>query len=243
MRHVTDEILQACRADPTRDAPLVHALIAATDPETGPAAISDDDISNDLLIFMLAGHDTTATALTYCAVGARTPPRHPGPRRRRGRRDRRPRADARRRAAARRTPSRCLHEALRLCPPAAGVGGWRSRDIEVDGYRVEAGSSSGGGNLCPAQGSGYLGTTRWSSTRTGSARRTPGTATAGTSSRSSAGDVRASASTSRGWRPPSRWPPSSGRCEIRSLDKDFPCDVPFTTVAKGPIRARVSLRA
>ena len=28
-------------------------------------ALSDDDICNDLLIFMLAGHDTTATALTY----------------------------------------------------------------------------------------------------------------------------------------------------------------------------------
>jgi len=30
--------------------------------------------------------------------------------------------------------------------------------------------------------------------------------------------------------------------EIRSVDKDFHCDVPFTTVARGPIRARVSLR-
>ena len=48
----------------TLDAPLVHALIAATDPETGQA-LSDEDICNDLLIFMLAGHDTTATALTY----------------------------------------------------------------------------------------------------------------------------------------------------------------------------------
>ena len=64
LRKVTDDMLQACRADPTLDAPLVHALIAATDPETGQS-ISDDDIINDLLIFMLAGHDTTATALTY----------------------------------------------------------------------------------------------------------------------------------------------------------------------------------
>jgi hypothetical protein len=29
---------------------------------------------------------------------------------------------------------------------------------------------------------------------------------------------------------------------IRSLDDDFPVDVPFTTVAKGPIRARISER-
>ena len=30
--------------------------------------------------------------------------------------------------------------------------------------------------------------------------------------------------------------------EIRSLDKDFPVEAPFTTVAKGPIRARVDAR-
>src|SRR4029079_3571477 len=33
-----------------------------------------------------------------------------------------------------------LHEALRLCPPAAGVGRLATRDIAVGGYRVEAGS-------------------------------------------------------------------------------------------------------
>ena len=62
LRKVTADMLQACRADPTLDAPLVHALIAATDAETGKS-IPDDDIIIDLLIFMLAGHDTTATAL------------------------------------------------------------------------------------------------------------------------------------------------------------------------------------
>ena len=135
---VTNDILQACHADPTRDAPLVHALIAATDPETGQP-ISDDDISNDLLIFMLAGHDTTATALTYAlwVLG-----HHP---------------DVQDRVAAEAadigdrelTPAdvprlgytvQVLHEALRLCPPAAGVGRLAVRDIAVDGYRVEAGS-------------------------------------------------------------------------------------------------------
>jgi cytochrome P450 len=30
--------------------------------------------------------------------------------------------------------------------------------------------------------------------------------------------------------------------KIRSLDDDFPVDVPFTTVAKGPIRAHVTAR-
>jgi cytochrome P450 len=138
MRHVTMGILQACRADPTRDAPLVHALIAATDPDTG-RPLSDDDIANELLIFMLSGHDTTATMLTYALweLG-----HHP---------------DIQDRVAAEvaeignreLTPvdvprleftHQVLNESLRLCPPAAGVGRLALRDIEVDGYRVEAGS-------------------------------------------------------------------------------------------------------
>src|SRR3954469_8880562 len=138
MRAFTNDILQACRADPTRDAPLVHALIAAGDPASGQP-LSDDDICNDLLIFMLAGHDTTATALTYAlwVLGHH--------------------ADVQNRVAAEvaeigdreLTPEdvsrlgyavQVLHEALRLCPPAAGVGRLAVRDIEVDGYRVEAGS-------------------------------------------------------------------------------------------------------
>ena len=57
-------MVAACRADPDRDAPLVQALIAARDPQTD-RPLTDAEISNDLLIFMLAGHDTTATALTY----------------------------------------------------------------------------------------------------------------------------------------------------------------------------------
>jgi cytochrome P450 len=138
MRRVTDDILQACRADPNRDAPLVHALLAATDPATG-RSISDDDISNDLLIFMLAGHDTTATALTYAlwALGHH--------------RDIQDRvaAEAAEIGGWELTPEdvprlgytvQVLHESLRLCPPAAGVGRLAVRDIRVDGYRVEAGS-------------------------------------------------------------------------------------------------------
>jgi cytochrome P450 len=39
-------------------------LIAATDPDTG-RPLSDEDICNEPLIFMLSGHDTTATMLTY----------------------------------------------------------------------------------------------------------------------------------------------------------------------------------
>ncbi|MCW2686621.1 MAG: cytochrome, partial [Mycobacterium sp.] len=138
MRQVTTDILQACHADPTREAPLVHALIAATDPDTGQS-LSDDDICNDLLIFMLAGHDTTATALTYAlwALGHHLDVQD------------RVAAEVAKIGDRELTPDdvprlrytvQVLHEALRLCPPAAGIGRLAVRDIEVDGYRIEAGS-------------------------------------------------------------------------------------------------------
>ena len=37
MRTITDEMVRACRADPTRDAPLVQALLAASDPRNRAA--------------------------------------------------------------------------------------------------------------------------------------------------------------------------------------------------------------
>ena len=70
------DILEACRADPARDAPLVHALIGATDPETG-RALSDLDICNDLIAFMVAGHDPTGHDAGLRAVGTGPPSRDP----------------------------------------------------------------------------------------------------------------------------------------------------------------------
>jgi cytochrome P450 len=239
MRTVTNEILRTCRADPTRDAALVHALIAATDPETG-RSLSDDDICNDLLIFMLAGHDTTATALTYAlwALG-----HHP---------------DVQDRVAAEvaeigereLTPEdvprlgytvAVLHEALRLCPPAAGVGRLAVRDIAVDGYRVEAGSLMAVGiyalhrdpalwdrplafdpdRFSPQQSKGR---DRWHFVPfAGGARSCIGEHFARLESTLALATIIRST-------------------EIRSVEKDFPVDVPFTTVAKGPVRARIGAR-
>ena len=88
---------------------------------------------------MLAGHDTTATALTYAlwALG-----HHP---------DFQDRVAAETAAIGDRelTPEdvprlgytvQVLREALRLQPPAAGVARLATRDIAVAGYRVEAGT-------------------------------------------------------------------------------------------------------
>lgn len=239
MRAVTQEILQACRADPTLDAPLVQALIGATDPDTG-RALSDDDICNELLVFMLAGHDTTATLLTYAlwALG-----HHP---------------EIQERVAAevagigdrRLTPDdvprlgytvQVLNEALRLCPPAAGVGRLALRDIEVDGYRVEAGSLVGVGIYAvhrdPALWDRPLefdpdrfspgdmkDRDRWQFIPfAGGPRACIGQHFAMLEAALALGTIVRST-------------------QIHSLEHDFPLEVPYTTVAAGPIWAQVTRR-
>jgi cytochrome P450 len=240
MRSVTQGILAECRADPDRDAPLVQALIAATDPETG-RSLSDDEICNELLVFMLAGHDTTATLLTYAlwALG-----HHP---------------HAQDRVAAevasigdrQLTPDdvpalpytrQVLNEALRLCPPAAGVGRLALRDIAVDGFRVEAGTLVGIGihavHRDPALWERPLefDPDRFSPERVkqqdrwqfipfaGGPRACIGQHFAMLEATLALGTVLQS-------------------YEIRSVDRDFVTEVPYTTVAVGPIWAQVKQKS
>jgi len=239
LRRVTDDMLQACRADPTLDAPLVHALLAATDPETG-RSIADDDIVNDLLIFMLAGHDTTATALTYAlwVLG-----HHP---------EVQDRVAAEVRALGDReiTPDdvsrlgytvQVLHEALRLCPPAAGVGRMAVRDFAVDGYRVQAGTLVLVGIYAVQRDPDFwpkpleFDPDRFSPEAAKARGRWQFIPFAG-GSRSCIGEHFARLETTLALATIIR------SMEIRSVDDDFPVEVPFTTVAKGPIRAHVTAR-
>ena len=138
LHQLAAEILAAVRADPDRDAPLVRALIAAADPETGQP-LSDEDICHELVLFILAGHDTTSTTLTYSlwALG-----HHPAIQDRvfdevsaLGDRPLTP-DDVPRLGHT----VRVLHEALRLCPPGAGTPRLLKKDLAVDGYRLEAGT-------------------------------------------------------------------------------------------------------
>jgi cytochrome P450 len=134
------EILAAVRADTDRDAPLVRALITATDPQTGKP-LADDDICDELVLFMIAGHDTTSTTLAYSlwALG-----HHPAIQ---------DRVFDEVNALGDRplTPDdvprlghtvRVLHEALRLCPPGAGTMRLLNTDLAVDGYRLQAGTAA-----------------------------------------------------------------------------------------------------
>ncbi|MDZ4265064.1 MAG: cytochrome P450, partial [Mycobacterium sp.] len=240
MRRVTSDMLRACRADPTRDAPLVQALIAARDPETG-RALADEDICNDLLIFMLAGHDTTATALTYAlwALG-----HHP---------DVQDRVAAEAAAIGDRelTPEdvgglgytvQVLREALRLCPPAAGVGRMAVRDIAVDGYRVEKGSLILVGiyalhrdpDLWPRP--EVFDPDRFTPEAMKARDRWNFLPFAG-GARSCIGEHFAMLETTLALATIVR------AVRIRSVGSEFPVDVPFTTVAKGPIMAHVEARS
>ena len=239
MREVTMDMVQACRADPTREAPLVHALIAATDPDTG-RSLSDGDISDDLLIFLLAGHDTTATALTYAlwALG-----HHP---------DAQDRVAAEAAAIGDRdlTPDdvprleytrQVLHEALRLQPPAAGVGRLAGHDLAVDGYRVEAGTFMAVGitalhrNPALWERPRVFDPDRFSPEKNRDRPRWQFIPFAG-GPRSCIGEHFATLETTLALATIVR------STRIRSVDKDFPVEVPYTTVAKGPIRARVDAR-
>jgi cytochrome P450 len=239
MRAFTDEILQTCRADPTRDAPLVQALLAATDPQTGEP-ISDDDISNDLLIFMLAGHDTTATALTYAlwALGHH--------------RDVQDRVAAEVAAIGNRelTPEdvprlgytiQVLHEALRLCPPAAGIGRLALRDIAVDGYRIQAGTLMAVGIYALHRDPSLwhdplvFDPDRFSPENSKARDRWNFIPFAG-GGRSCIGEHFARLETTLAMATIVR------SMKLRSIEDEFPVDVPFTTVAKGPVPAHVEPR-
>ena len=240
MHKVTHDILRECRTDSTRDAPLVHALIAATDPESG-RSLTDDDICNDLLIFMLAGHDTTATMLTYAlwALGHHSDLQD------------RVASEVAKVGDRELTPEdvprlvytgQVLQEALRLCPPAAGVARLALCDIAVDGYRVEAGSLVGVGIYAvhrdPALWDHALvfdpdrfgpetskGRDRWQFVPfAGGPRSCIGEHFAMLEATLALATIIRST-------------------EIRSVDDDFPLKVPYTTVAAAPIWARVRLRS
>jgi cytochrome P450 len=138
LHRLAAEILTAVRTDPDRDAPLVRALIEARDPDTG-LALTDDEICHELVLFVLAGHDTTSTTLCYSLWALGRDP------------DIQARVYDEVAALGSRTLTpedvphlgytvQVLHEALRLCPPGAGTPRMLNEEVSVDGYRAEAGT-------------------------------------------------------------------------------------------------------
>lgn len=236
LHRLAAEILHAVRADDNRDAPLVRALIEAIDDETG-RPLTDDEICHELVLFMLAGHDTTSTTLSYTlwSLG------HD-----RGLQER-VRAEVAALGDRPLNPDdvgelgltvRVLHEALRLCPPAAGTVRSPTRDLVVDGYRVEAKSFAvvsfyalhrdptlwedplrfDPDRFLPERSKGR---SRWQYLPFGGGPR------------SCIGDHFAMLEATLALATIVR------ATEIESLDMDFPLETPFTVVAARPIRVRV----
>lgn len=139
MRAVVDQAITDARDHPEREAELVRLLLDTLDPDTG-LPLSPQAIADELIAFLVAGHDTTATTLTYAlwALG----------------RDRvvQDRVAAEVASIASRPltvddlprlpyTAWVIHEALRLCPPAAVVTRMTMRDAVVDGFRIPAGTN------------------------------------------------------------------------------------------------------
>jgi cytochrome P450 len=64
LRGAVGELIRARRADPTPRDDLFDRLLAAAEPETG-RRMSDEQLVDNLLTFLIAGHDTTAKALAW----------------------------------------------------------------------------------------------------------------------------------------------------------------------------------
>ncbi|HZA10898.1 cytochrome P450 [Mycobacterium sp.] len=234
------DIIGACRRDPDVEAPLVRALIAATDPATG-RPLTDNDIAHELVVFMAAGHDTTATTLTYAlwALG-----HHPDI-------QNRVLAEVAELGDRQLTPDdvsslgftvQVLNEALRLCPPAPITVRLAMKDIAVDGYRVPAGTLVVVGIYAM-----HRDPKLWTDPLTFDPDRfAPEQSKSrdrwqyipfGAGPRSCIGDHFAMLEATLGLATIIR------SVEICSDDDDFAVAVPFTLVAGGPIRAHVRRRS
>jgi cytochrome P450 len=118
---------------------LLSRLLRARDPDTGQA-MDVQQVRDEALIFLLAGHETTSTALTFTLhlLG-----RHPNEQQLLHEEidavldGRSPNADD---AQALERTTRAIKEAMRLYPPAYALGRLAAADQEIGGYTIPAGS-------------------------------------------------------------------------------------------------------
>ncbi len=236
---VIEEAIASCQADPARDCELVRLLLAARDPDTG-RPLTHDEVVSDLAVFLIAGHDTTSTTLTYAlwALG-----HHPELQ------DRLAEEVGQlgdRSLTVRDVPAlpftvQVIHEALRLCPPAAAIARLATRDTVVDGFRIERGT-----NVLVGIYALHRDPALWDAPETFdpdrfSAERSRGRdrwqfLPFGAGARSCIGDHFAMLEATLGLASIVR------RRRVTSLDPTFPLALPFTMTADGQILARVESR-
>ena len=236
---VIEEAIAGCEADPDRDCELVRLLLAVQDPDTG-RPLTHDEVVSDLAVFLIAGHDTTSTTLTYAlwALG-----HHPELQDRVANEvgelgDRALTVDD---MPALQFTAQVIHEALRLCPPAAALARLATRDTVVDGFQIERGT-----NLIVGIYALHRDPALWDAPETFdpdrfSTERSRGRdrwqfLPFGAGARSCIGDHFAMLEATLGLACLVR------RRRVTSLDPAFPLALPFTMTAGGPIPARVEAR-
>jgi cytochrome P450 len=136
---VVDELIAERKRAGAEGDDLLSRLLRARDQETGEA-MDVQQVRDEALIFLLAGHETTSTALTFTLhlLG-----RHPNQQRLVHDEldtvlDGRP-ANADEAPTLERT-MRAIKEAMRLYPPAYAVGRLAAADREIGRYTIPAGS-------------------------------------------------------------------------------------------------------
>jgi cytochrome P450 len=121
-------------------ADLLSRLLAARDPDTGEP-MPEQQVRDEALIFLLAGHETTSAALTFALhlLG-----QHPSEQQRvldevdKALGGRLPTADD---MATLTRVAMVIKEAMRLYPPAVGIGRRCRFGDEICGYRIPAGAN------------------------------------------------------------------------------------------------------
>jgi cytochrome P450 len=136
---VVDELIARRRQAGTDGDDLLSRLLGASDPDTG-AAMGTQQVRDEALIFLLAGHETTSTALTFTLhlLG-----RHSDEQRLVH--DELDAVLDGRALTVDDTPAlertaMAIKEAMRLYPPAYAVGRLAEREQEIGGYSIPAGS-------------------------------------------------------------------------------------------------------
>jgi cytochrome P450 len=134
--HTIYRIIDERRRNPADTGDLLSMLLLARDTEGDHSGMTDKQVRDETLTLFIAGHETTATALTWAWYLLAT---HPG-------------AEAKLHAEldtvlAGRAPtfddlpnltyaSHFFSETLRLYPPAWAIGRMAVEELELDGYRI-----------------------------------------------------------------------------------------------------------
>jgi cytochrome P450 len=134
---IVDDIIDRRSGESDVGTDLISLLIAARDPESGEP-MSRQEIRDQVLIFLLAGHETTSTALTFTMhlLG-----RHPDVQVAVHREiaevldGRPPRADD---ISRLKLTEMVIKEALRLYPPAYGLGRLAEHEVTIAGHAIPA---------------------------------------------------------------------------------------------------------